>query len=113
MFPGGFHEIVESFPAVNHAFAYGSGVISQTGSSEQVERSQLVLDFIFAVSDPVLWHEKVRFILICVCLLNLQLPKYTCKITLHLILISMCESRRTSVGIGGITPAWQPLDLPL
>lgn len=52
--------ILDHFPKVDHAFAYGSGVFSQPGlySSGSVKK-QPVLDFIFTVQDPIAWHKEV------------------------------------------------------
>ena len=72
--------VLDSFPPVQHAFAYGSGVFKQPGlyeapaAAEEVAAAgggggggaaaraadQPMLDFIFAVDDPVAWHEEVR-----------------------------------------------------
>lgn len=70
------HTVLASFPPVQHAFAYGSGVFKQPGLYDgQPEASAEVptaaaagaagtgdrpmLDFIFAVDDPVAWHAEV------------------------------------------------------
>lgn len=75
------HSVLRDFPAVDHAFAYGSGVFTQPGlyeaprdgagggestsgvsggSSAGAQADRPMLDFIFAVEDPVAWHEEVR-----------------------------------------------------
>ena len=46
------------FPAVRHAFGYGSGIYAQRGLYEG-RGSGPMLDFIFAVDDPLTWHEQV------------------------------------------------------
>ena len=83
--------VLDSFPPVQHAFAYGSGVFSQPGLYGEHEGTDCVaggaagaslegsdssraaaaaaaaavagdrpmLDFIFAVDDPVAWHTEV------------------------------------------------------
>lgn len=53
--------ILDQFPKVEHAFAYGSGVFTQPGlySSGSVGQQQPVLDFIFTVQDPIAWHHEV------------------------------------------------------
>lgn len=55
--------LLKPFPPVDHAFAYGSGVFHQPGlyapSSNTTDRP--MLDFIFAVDDPVVWHAEVSF----------------------------------------------------
>jgi len=56
--------IVASFPPIEFAFAYGSGAISQKGyedttiaSSSSSSEDAPQLDIIFAVQDPLTWHE--------------------------------------------------------
>jgi hypothetical protein len=66
--------MLRHFPAVKHAFAYGSGVLHQpglygqesagasgSGSAAALPSSSKgpMLDFIFAVEDPKAWHEQV------------------------------------------------------
>ena len=71
------HSVLDSFPPVQHAFAYGSGVFEQPGlydapaaeglaeaaaggaAAAAPAADQPMLDFIFAVDDPVAWHEEV------------------------------------------------------
>ena len=60
--------VLNQFPAVRHAFAYGSGVFEQPGlyaaaaggggGNSAVARP--MLDFIFAVDSPIDWHHEVR-----------------------------------------------------
>ncbi|KAA0708030.1 Phosphatidate cytidylyltransferase, mitochondrial [Triplophysa tibetana] len=53
-----YRRILSLFPQdISLAFAYGSAVFRQTGTSQgQVGKN--MLDFIFAVDDPVTWHTK-------------------------------------------------------
>ena len=51
--------ILEEFPHVQHAFAYGSGVIAQPDLYDHRSANKPMLDFIFAVDDPVDWHTQV------------------------------------------------------
>ena len=72
--------ILASFPPVQHAFAYGSGVFKQPGlydaeagaaaapagapaaaaaAASSSGGGKPMLDFIFAVDDPVAWHAEV------------------------------------------------------
>lgn len=67
------HTVLASFPPVQHAFAYGSGVFKQPGLYEghpevsaegptaaaKSPGSRPMLDFIFAVDDPAAWHAEV------------------------------------------------------
>ena len=56
-----FTDLLDSFPPVSFAFAYGSGVIEQGGYSYQNNQkpSDLpMVDMIFAVDDPVAWHTN-------------------------------------------------------
>lgn len=78
------HSVLNGFPPVQHAFAYGSGVFKQPGlydampeagqlsaepaggaaaaadpASSSGAADQPMLDFIFAVEDPVAWHTEV------------------------------------------------------
>lgn len=68
--------VLADFPPVQHAFAYGSGVFEQPGLYERPPQGppegaaaaaadgssgdRPMLDFIFAVDDPIAWHEEVR-----------------------------------------------------
>uniref|UniRef100_A0A3P9MJZ2 Phosphatidate cytidylyltransferase, mitochondrial n=1 Tax=Oryzias latipes TaxID=8090 RepID=A0A3P9MJZ2_ORYLA len=51
-----YRRILAQFPQdISVAFAYGSGVFQQHGTSQgQMEKN--MLDFVFAVDDPVTWH---------------------------------------------------------
>lgn len=52
--------ILEHFPRVDHAFAYGSGVFGQPGLYVPGSaRKRPVIDFIFGVKDPIAWHQEV------------------------------------------------------
>ena len=53
----GLSQILESFPVVRFAFAYGSGIFEQPGLYRQ--RGPRLLDFVFAVDDPLQWHTQV------------------------------------------------------
>ena len=48
--------VLEAFPPVHHAFAYGSSVFPQPGA-EALRGAPPLVDFIFAVDDPLSWHE--------------------------------------------------------
>ncbi|OCT58102.1 hypothetical protein XELAEV_18002597mg [Xenopus laevis] len=51
-----FRRILSFFPQdISLAFTYGSGVFRQAGSSHNDVRNKM-LDFVFAVDDPVTWH---------------------------------------------------------
>ena len=53
--------VLDLFPAVRHAFAYGSGVFVQPGLYDAESKAQKpMLDFIFAVDSPEEWHQQVR-----------------------------------------------------
>jgi translocator assembly and maintenance protein 41 len=53
--PSIYNQVIRNFPSgFKLAFAYGSGVFHQAGHKD---RSKNMLDFIFAVEDPVLWHK--------------------------------------------------------
>lgn len=49
--------ILDQFPEVCFAFAYGSGVIEQTGYTSQ-ESSKALIDVILVVEDSVSWHQQ-------------------------------------------------------
>lgn len=51
--------VLDDIPHVQHAFAYGSGVIVQPDLYESHSTNKPMLDFIFAVDDPVEWHAQV------------------------------------------------------
>lgn len=51
--------VLEDLPHVQHAFAYGSGVIVQPDLYDLSSTNKPMLDFIFAVDDPVDWHAQV------------------------------------------------------
>lgn len=51
-----YRRILSHFPLdISLAFAYGSGVFKQHGTS-QGQMDKNMLDFVFAVDDPVTWH---------------------------------------------------------
>lgn len=51
-----YRRILSQFPQdISLAFAYGSGVFKQHGTS-QGQMDKNMLDFVFAVDDPVTWH---------------------------------------------------------
>jgi len=52
--------VLEQFPPVAHAFAYGSGVFRQPGLYPLGSGDRPMLDFIFAVDAPAQWHAQVR-----------------------------------------------------
>lgn len=54
--------VLEDLPHVQHAFAYGSGVIVQPDLYDHSSTNKPMLDFIFAVDDPVDWHTQVLFL---------------------------------------------------
>lgn len=51
--------VLEDIPHVQHAFAYGSGVIVQPDLYHHSSTNKPMLDFIFAVDDPIDWHAQV------------------------------------------------------
>ena len=51
--------VLDSFPAVESAFGYGSGVFRQPGLYLR-GKGKPMLDFIFAVQSPVVWHQRAR-----------------------------------------------------
>lgn len=50
--------VLEDIPHVQHAFAYGSGVIVQPDLYHHSSTNKPMLDFIFAVDDPIDWHAQ-------------------------------------------------------
>ncbi|KAK5872678.1 hypothetical protein PBY51_013356 [Eleginops maclovinus] len=51
-----YRRILSQFPQdISLAFAYGSGVFKQQGT-DQGQMGKNMLDFVFAVDDPVTWH---------------------------------------------------------
>lgn len=50
--------VLEDVPHVEHAFAYGSGVIVQPDLYDKSSTNRPMLDFIFAVDDPLEWHAQ-------------------------------------------------------
>lgn len=56
--------VLEEFPAVQHAFAYGSGVFVQPGLYTAASQAQgPMLDFMFAVDSPEEWHDQANLLL--------------------------------------------------
>lgn len=55
-------DILSKFPAIQFAFAYGSGVVEQAGYNYTVKKSSTVplpmIDMVFAVDNPEEWHHK-------------------------------------------------------
>jgi mitochondrial translocator assembly and maintenance protein 41 len=56
------HDLIDHFPSVQHAFAYGSGVFKQPGlySDDTKQHEGPMVDLIFAVDDPIAWHNEVK-----------------------------------------------------
>ncbi|XP_064622505.1 phosphatidate cytidylyltransferase, mitochondrial-like [Lineus longissimus] len=53
--PSIYNQVLRNFPSgFKLAFAYGSGVFQQVGHKD---KNKNMLDFIFAVEDPLLWHK--------------------------------------------------------
>ena len=53
------HDVLKQFPPISFAFAYGSGVIAQKSYDYKKKGSDLpMIDLIFAVDDPIEWHEE-------------------------------------------------------
>lgn len=50
--------LLSSFPEVEFAFAYGSGVVQQSGYDYSKKNSMPMVDLIFVVKDSEKWHEK-------------------------------------------------------
>ena len=63
--------VLEDVPHVQHAFAYGSGVIVQPDLYDRHSTNKPMLDFIFAVDNPHEWHAQVCAILF-ICFMRLQ-----------------------------------------
>jgi len=58
---GRFDKILKAFPAIDHAFAYGSGVFGQPGLYSGAKAAAApMLDLVFGVQDPISWHRTVR-----------------------------------------------------
>ena len=57
MDPDGLESLLDAFPTVSYAFAYGSGVYRQRGYTEEQARSAMT-DVVFAVEDPEAWHRE-------------------------------------------------------
>ena len=53
-----FEQVLESFPAVQAAFGYGSGIFQQPRAASH-SAARPMLDFIFAVRCPLQWHREV------------------------------------------------------
>lgn len=52
--------VLELFPSVQHAFAYGSGIFVQPGLyTANSQTARPMLDFMLAVESPVEWHQQV------------------------------------------------------
>lgn len=64
MSKGFYRDIVKCFPAIEHAFSYGSGVFKQPGLylNHDNKAAKPMVDFVFAVRDPISWHRNVRVI---------------------------------------------------
>ena len=53
----GLESLLDAFPTVSYAFAYGSGVYRQRGYTDEQARSAMT-DVVFAVEDPEAWHRE-------------------------------------------------------
>jgi translocator assembly and maintenance protein 41 len=59
--------VLQQLPPVQHALAYGSGVLHQPGlyadsgpaSSSAQSSARPMIDYILAVEDPFKWHAQV------------------------------------------------------
>ena len=49
-------DVIQQFPPIQFAFAYGSGVVVQGGYNYNKAKALPMIDFIFAVNDPLEWH---------------------------------------------------------
>ena len=83
--------LLDTFPAVRFAFAYGSGVFAQPGLYQR--RGGRLLDFIFAVDSPIDWHAQAG------AHRAHSAPACREQPLMH-------PRRRTSSGTGTTTPAW-------
>lgn len=84
---------LQTIPAVQHAFAYGSGIFPQKGLYESGGRGKgPMLDFILAVQDPNGWHGEVSRQL----LFGRQLA---CRVPLAYTLSMGYEDARSSVDV--------------
>lgn len=54
-----FSDLIDAFPSMRHAFAYGSGVFNQPGLYEDIGKKAMI-DFIFVVENSASWHYKVE-----------------------------------------------------
>lgn len=79
-----FDRLLHDFPTVQAAFGYGSGIFRQHGAAAAGRPSQAMLDFIFAVRDPLEWHEQVN-----------QSGLWTSTSTYEFCVISLFYSRQT------------------
>ena len=52
-------DLIDAFPSMRHAFAYGSGVFHQPGLYKS-DGKKAMIDFIFVVENPASWHYKVE-----------------------------------------------------
>lgn len=52
-----FASVLREFPPVDLYFLYGSGIFHQEGYTEKDMKNAMV-DIIFAVNDPLKWHEQ-------------------------------------------------------
>ena len=55
--PEHLSELLNEFPEVGTAFAYGSAVFPQSGYTEQQIKASMT-DLIFCVDDPMAWHQE-------------------------------------------------------
>lgn len=53
--------VLEQFPPVEAAFAYGSGVFTQPKLYDASSQDRPMLDFVFVVECAQDWHLEVRF----------------------------------------------------
>ncbi|GMH45030.1 hypothetical protein BSKO_12987 [Bryopsis sp. KO-2023] len=52
-------QVLDSFPPIEAAFAYGSGVFEQPDLYDPAGRNKPMLDFVFAVDSPRSWHSQL------------------------------------------------------
>lgn len=98
--------VLEDIPHVQHAFAYGSGVIVQPDLYDSHSTNKPMLDFIFAVDDPVDWHAQVSLLHLLAaikmgfCLLQRLVIRLSCCDSMLMCTLVYCRTcSKTSITI--------------
>lgn len=102
--------VLQEFPPVQHAVAYGSGVFAQPGLYSKAHANGIVpnspmIDLIFAVEDPLQWHRQVCILAAFTCAMPGDVASITFRPHLTHSLALYVEPGAPQLAL---LPDWQP-----